>query len=105
MLRRIGLKKSLFYRQTVVLHLSFVAEAILGGSGNKKPPSENRWRSPMILPPTLQWFSSVNIFIRENPVVNSCYGFGTDANLFSSRNSMALIIDNETLIISFNVLI
>ena len=30
---------------------------------------------------------------------------GTDANLFSSRNSMALIIDNETLIISLNVLI
>ena len=35
----------------------------------------------------------------------SSYGFGTDANLFSSRNSMALIIDNETLIISLNVLI
>ena len=28
-----------------------------------------------------------------------------DENLFSSRNSMALIIDNETLIIPLNVLI
>lgn len=34
-----------------------------------------------------------------------CEVLGTDANLFSSRNSMALIIDNETLIISLNVLI
>ena len=32
------------------------------------------------------------------------YGFA-GANSFSSRNSMALIIDNETLIISLNVLI
>ena len=35
----------------------------------------------------------------------SSYGFGTDANLFSSLDSMALIIDNGTLIISLNVLI
>lgn len=34
----------------------------------------------------------------------SSYGFG-GANLFSSRNSMAFIIDNETLIIPLNALI
>ena len=34
----------------------------------------------------------------------SSYGFG-GANLFYSRTSMALIIDNETLIISLNALI
>ena len=34
----------------------------------------------------------------------SSYGFA-GANLFSSRNSMALIIDNETLIIPLNALI
>ena len=48
MLKRIGLKESLFCQQTVVSNLSFGAEAIPGGSKNNKPPSENCWRSPMI---------------------------------------------------------